>query len=79
VNSKGRIVRFIHGELLHDTPVTIDALAAGLLDSMMLEQLLAFIEDEFDIWFDDDELVPEAFADLETVVALVEAKRGTKA
>jgi acyl carrier protein len=77
VNTAQRIVRFINSVLLNGAPITIDPLAAGLLDSMMLEQLVGFIEDEFEIRFSDDDLQPEHFKRMDTLVALVESRRGS--
>ena len=52
-----------------------DALAEGLLDSLAIEQLIAFAEDTFAIEFDDEELVAENFVTVDSVAALIDAKR----
>jgi acyl carrier protein len=74
MNTKRRIRRFVNGELggnLADE----DALAAGLLDSLAIEQLIAFLEDSFSIEFDDDELDAVNFSSIDAVAALVDRKR----
>jgi hypothetical protein len=75
MKARKRILRFITSELLEGAPYFGDPLATGVLDSLRLEQLIAFIEDTFNITFLEDELQPEDFADLDAVVALVSAKR----
>ncbi|MEY2450822.1 MAG: hypothetical protein QOD92_396 [Acidimicrobiaceae bacterium] len=71
-----RIRRFVDG--LTDEPADGDPLAEGLLDSLAIEQLIAFLEDDFDIVFEDEELVAEHFMSIHTVVELVETKRRTR-
>jgi acyl carrier protein len=68
-----RIRRFIDD--LTDEPADGDPLAGGLLDSLAIEQLIAFLEEDFDIEFEDEELVAERFLSIDTVVELVETKR----
>jgi hypothetical protein len=75
MNTTTRIVRFINSHLLPGGPFSGDPLEAGLLDSLALEQLIGFIEDEFDLRFEEDELQPEDFAGLGAVVDLVDSKR----
>lgn len=76
MNTTTRIVRFINSELLYGAPFRGDPLAAGMLDSLELEQLIGFIEDVFEIRFVEDELQPEHLARLDVLVALVDSKRG---
>jgi acyl carrier protein len=74
VKTSKRLQRFVDDQLL-DVPIDGDALSEGLLDSLAIEQLIAFAEDTFDLRFDDDELVAENFASIETVAKLVDDKR----
>jgi acyl carrier protein len=69
-----RIQRFVTDELL-DAPIDGDPLAEGLLDSLSIEQLIAFLEETFHLEFEDEELVAENFASIETVAKLVDDKR----
>jgi hypothetical protein len=72
----GDIRGFIEGELLDGRALHgQDPLAAGLLDSLALEQLIVFLEDRFDIVLNDDELVAERFASVSKVAGLVRDKR----
>ena len=75
MNTTKRIVRFINTELLYGAPFYGDPLAAGLLDSLALERLIAFIEDEFAIRFAEDDLQPDHLARLDVIVELVDSKR----
>lgn len=71
-----RIRRFVDAQLL-DPGVLVegDPLADGLLDSLAIEQLIGFLEESFDLEFDDEELVAENFASIDTVADFVDAKR----
>jgi acyl carrier protein len=51
-------------------------LAQGVIDSMGIVKLTAFLEDRFGIETDDDDLVPENFESLAALCAFVERKRG---
>jgi len=75
VKTARRIRRFVDRELLSDLPASFDPLAAGLLDSLAIEQLTTFVEDRFDVVFDDEELSAENFCSIETLAFLVDAKR----
>jgi acyl carrier protein len=68
------IRRFLDVELL-DAPVDGDPLTAGVLDSLAIEQLTAFVEEQFDIVLDDADLVAENFASVDVLAALVDARR----
>lgn len=49
--------------------------AGGALDSVGLQQLIAFIEQHFNIEVGDLDIVPENFETLDAVVSYVQAKR----
>lgn len=57
-------------ELGEETPLIGD----GLLDSMRIMVLLAFLEQKFDIKVGDEELLPENFETLAAVTRLVQRK-----
>lgn len=59
------------GEKLGDTD---PLLSSGLLDSIAIVKLLAFLESEFDIVFSDTEFDPVNFESIETISALVDSK-----
>jgi acyl carrier protein len=69
------IQRFIDDRLL-EGPAGGDPLDQGLLDSLALEQLIAFLEEHFGIAFSDEELVPENFETVPLLAALVNRKSG---
>ncbi|MBS2031448.1 MAG: acyl carrier protein [Deltaproteobacteria bacterium] len=50
-------------------------LRTGIIDSMGMLQLVAFVEDTFGVEVEDEELVPANFESLTKVVAFVEGKR----
>ena len=47
-----------------------------VLDSLGLFQLVGFLESEFGVVIDDEELVPDHFGTLGDIAQLVETKRG---
>ena len=51
-------------------------LEKGLLDSMALVKLIAFLEERFGIALGDDEFDPDNFETIEAIAKLIEAKRG---
>ncbi len=72
-----KIRRFVDASLLDGEPTRGDPLTEGLLDSLAIEQLIAFLEDTFGLAFDDEELQPENFSSIDAVAALVDAKRSS--
>ncbi len=54
-------------------------LEGGILDSLGVLDVVAFLEGEFGISVTDEELVPENFQSLERLAAFVQSKGGTKA
>jgi acyl carrier protein len=74
--ARARIKGYVVGELIPDA-ASRDPLADGLLDSLAISQLVAFLEDEFDVSFDDADLVAANFESLDAVAALVEAARSS--
>jgi acyl carrier protein len=66
---------YISKELLTAPPAGDDPLAAGQLDSLAIEQLLTFIEDEYDVEFEEQDLRLENFKSVPILAALVDAKR----
>jgi acyl carrier protein len=51
-------------------------LEKGLLDSMALVKLIAFLEERFGIALGDEEFDPDNFETIEAIAKLIEAKRG---
>lgn len=75
MRTSSRIRGFIEDELLGGREVDGDPLAMDLLDSLAIEQLVGYLEDEYAIRFSEDEVVAENFADLQVLATLVRQKR----
>jgi len=78
LNVEQQVRDYIQQELLEGNEVAGDPLAEGMLDSLAVEQLIGYIEDEFGVIFDDDELVAENFASVDKLVELVNSKLEAK-
>ena len=74
MKTRSRIRRFIVEDLLEERPVG-DPLAQDMLDSLAIEQLVAFCQEEFDVTFRDTDLVARNFESLGAVASLVDRKR----
>jgi acyl carrier protein len=70
-----RIRRHITDELLEEPFEGDDPLAAGALDSLAIERLITYLQDRFEISFDDRELVRKNFSSIQALSALVQQKR----
>lgn len=57
--------------LADDTP-----LLDGLVDSLQVMRIIAFVEERFEVRLDVAEVTEENFATIATIEALVEGKRG---
>jgi acyl carrier protein len=53
-----------------------DLLAQDVIDSLGIVELVAFLESRYGIKVGDDDLVPENFRSVNSVVAFVEARGG---
>ena len=53
-----------------------DLLAQDVIDSLGIVELVAFLESRYEIDVGDDDLLPENFQSVNSVVAFVAAKRG---
>jgi methoxymalonate biosynthesis acyl carrier protein len=74
---EGFIVREIAGgrgidSLAHDR----DLLEAEVIDSLGIVELIAFLEGRYAIKVDDDDLAPENFRSVDSIVAFVQSKGG---
>ena len=81
MNIESDLREFIAGELKWDRPadeLTPDypLLDKEVVDSLGIFKIISFVESEYDIEIDDEELVPENFETLEAIVKLVGAKVG---
>ena len=77
------IERFITDEILLEemTETKLDPdeslLSSGILDSMTLIRLVAFLEDQFGLTVGDEELIPANFETLSRIKAFLEHKQHT--
>jgi acyl carrier protein len=53
-----------------------DLLAQDVIDSLGIVELVAFLEKRYGIKVGDDDLLPENFQSVNSVVAFVESRRG---
>lgn len=77
-----KIKQFIVEEFMPDVPVEeldddFDLLTGGVVDSLGLLKVVAWLEDEFDIAVDDSELGPESFRTVAAIKAYVDQARET--
>jgi acyl carrier protein len=49
-------------------------LEAGLIDSARMIELIAFLEERFDISVEEEDLIPENFDSIEAIASYVESK-----
>ncbi|MBV8591055.1 MAG: acyl carrier protein [Acetobacteraceae bacterium] len=75
-----RIKQFVIEEFLPDVPEgdlteDFDLIENGVIDSLGLLKVIAWIEDEFGVLIEVDEMVPENFSTIGTISALVERTR----
>ena len=55
-----------------------DLLGSGIIDSMAVMKLVMFLEETFGIEVEDEDIVPENFQNLNSIVEYVEQKMGNK-
>jgi acyl carrier protein len=77
-----KIKQFIVEEFMPDVPAEeldddFDLLTGGVVDSLGLLKVVAWLEDEFDIGVDDSELGPESFRTVAAIKAFVDQARET--
>jgi acyl carrier protein len=83
VDAAGRIKEFIKDEILfEDTNASLNddtPLLNGVMDSLGLMQLVAFLEEEFDVEIDDADMTADHFRTVADIEQLVNQKAGQKA
>lgn len=77
-----KIKTFIVEEFMPDVPVEdleddFDLLTGGVVDSLGLLKVVAWLEDEFDISVDDSELGPDSFRTVAAIKEYVDQARST--
>lgn len=71
-----RLTAFIVGELIEEGLYAGgDPLAAGAVDSLGVEQLVTYVEEEFGVRLGDEDVVEENFESVPALAALVDSKQ----
>jgi acyl carrier protein len=73
----------IRGFIVHQFPLARQRavgdedplLRTGIIDSLGILEVVSFLESEFSITVDDEELVPESFESIATMTRFVDRKR----
>jgi acyl carrier protein len=63
----------------HDLNDDQSFLDTGIIDSLGVMELAAFVEDEFGINVSDEEIIPQNFDTINYLAKYVESKNGTRA
>ncbi len=79
MNIEATIEKFILEELLsgsRGTKISPDEslVSSGVIDSLALLRLIAFLEEKFGVTVNDDEVVPENFESVNVIKAFVESR-----
>ena len=75
MDTEEQITRFIESELLEGAGPGVDPLTSGMLDSLAIEFLIGWVEEEFEISLSYRDVVAENFASVGALSALVDSKR----
>jgi len=73
------IIKFVKDELIGDEEQSelsdqTNLIDTGIVDSMGIMKLLTYLEDQFSITLNTDELMPENFESIDRICSLLEAK-----
>lgn len=73
------IIKYINEQLLddemdEDLDGDTDLLGSGILDSLGMVKLIAFVEKEFDVKVDPEDMVIENFMNINSVCAYISSK-----
>ena len=78
MDSKNALTDFIKQELLHGRSVPlgedVDLLSAGIVDSLGILRLVAFIEERFGVKVPDEDVVFENFQTIKTMAQYVDQR-----
>jgi acyl carrier protein len=78
VDTSQIIREYIQKEIANGREISNDEslLDAGVLDSLAIVKLLAYVEDEFDVEIPDSDFDPDNFESVATITQLIERIRG---
>tara|TARA_R100000935_G_scaffold58821_1_gene98264 strand:+ start:22887 stop:23135 length:249 start_codon:yes stop_codon:yes gene_type:complete len=77
IETKSKVKDYIISATLSDTKAISDdtlIFETGLLDSMGLLFLIEFLKEEFNVEVSDDELLPENFESVNSIIKFIEGK-----
>ena len=79
MNTEQTLEKFITEELMMSDGTKLDPdqslLDSGIIDSLSLLRVIAFIEDTFGVQVDDTELSPSNFETINMMVSMIESKQ----
>lgn len=77
MNISNQLREYIQKEIAKGRELAVDEslLEGGILDSLAIVKLVAYIEDEFDVEVPDSEFDPENFETISAIVQLIERSR----
>ena len=77
MDTSQKISEYIRKEIANGREVSKDEslLAAGILDSLAVVKLVAYVEDEFDVEIPDSDFDPDNFESVATITELIERIR----
>jgi acyl carrier protein len=78
-NVRQAVAKFIEEELNYSGPLDVDLIKGGVLDSMNLLRVVGFIEKTLKLPVDDEDLNPDNFRSLQTIVAYILRLQGGEA
>jgi acyl carrier protein len=74
-NDLSSIKTFIRTELIYDDEKDFDEstnlIERGIVDSMSLVRLISFLEENYNILIQDEDIVPENFSSLNTIASFL--------
>lgn len=81
MSTENKIIEFIEKKFFSDGSQKIDSesplLDSGAIDSMGIFDLVGFLESEFAIQVDDEEIVPEHFENVKSIAVFIESKNSS--
>ena len=73
MSTQDRLRDFIVREV---APDDLPLIETGVVDSLGIFRIVSFVEQEFGVDINDEELAPEHFGTIASIARLVESKRG---
>jgi len=77
MKTQRKVARFIERDLFDGLMPGEDPLASGMLDSLALEALIAWVQEEFAVSLEDEDFSAENFASIPVLSAFLDRKRNS--